>query len=322
MTRNLHVTVGVGGRNSSRGCPSVGLPRPLHFPTSGGSATAPLGCGGAELGSKKLRLGVAIHCHLEFLMSEFFDSFLVQTGADQHDSLAEARAEALARRPWEDDDILGCVRVGVLPHAELLLSDQWPTHDEDEKQRQQRSLVFLTDAADGALDLTIEKVTDEERWSPKARQQPQRTKQELRAATEDVMAAVASAEAAEAAEVDELLQGMRAQLQQREGAQSSQALEPAPAPAATPIDPPAPAPVKSPTAYAVSDEAGREEQKEERVEAMMAAPDILAGEHAEADAERYHNLDDDDRSFEREEVCEMPSVYICICMCVCVCVCV
>jgi Leucine-rich repeat (LRR) protein len=57
-------------------------------------------------------------------------------------------------------------------------------------------------------------------------------------------------------------------------------------------------------AYAVSDEAGREEQKEERVKALIAAPDMLAGEHAPLEVDRYHNLDDDDRSFEREEVCE------------------
>jgi len=60
-------------------------------------------------------------------------------------------------------------------------------------------------------------------------------------------------------------------------------------------------------AYAVNDEAGREEQKEEQAKAMMAAPDMLAGDHAEVDAERYHNQDDDDRSFEHEEVC------VCIC---------
>jgi len=54
-------------------------------------------------------------------------------------------------------------------------------------------------------------------------------------------------------------------------------------------------------AYAVDDTAGRDEQKEERVEAMRAAPDMLAGEHAPADAERYENMDDDDRSFEHEE---------------------
>jgi hypothetical protein len=57
-------------------------------------------------------------------------------------------------------------------------------------------------------------------------------------------------------------------------------------------------------AYAVSDEAGRAEQKEERVKAIIAAPDMLAGEHAPLEVDRYLNLDDDDRSFEREEVCE------------------
>ena len=47
----------------------------------------------------------------------------------------------------------------------------------------------------------------------------------------------------------------------------------------------------------------RRSKSEQRVSAMMAAPDILAGEHAEVDAERYHNMDGDDRSFEHEEVC-------------------
>ena len=53
-------------------------------------------------------------------------------------------------------------------------------------------------------------------------------------------------------------------------------------------------------AYAVDDAEGRQEQKEERTEAMRAEH-VLAGEDAAVDGDRYENEDDDDRDFEAEE---------------------
>ncbi len=142
-------------------------------------------------------------------VDDFFDSFLLHPVGSTHQSALNGqehganhdwRAEALARSPWiddpwgSDDDPLSCVK-SALPHGELLISDQWPDAEDDERRRQQRQLQLLTEA-DDALSESIDQVVDPERWQVQADPAHQRTKHELSVATADAMALVAEAEAA------------------------------------------------------------------------------------------------------------------------------
>ena len=130
----------------------------------------------------------------------FFDEFFVHTVGFEHDSLlgalehssnADARDVALSRRPWEDDDLLGCVKPGRLPHDELLHGALWEgSEDEDEAARQQRTLADLTGADDGALTATIADVVTTEAWqSESTREAPEMSMEERNAAVMDALAA-------------------------------------------------------------------------------------------------------------------------------------